>query len=112
MRSADQKVHSKAAANVRATPVCLFIGETKSKNRNRNRTKVVLPAPATDVGEEQFPISPDHVLSRHVTCHVSPDWSAHTTVVTPPWRVTRASRDGGSMSAQPTTAADHPRRSR
>ena len=64
-----------------------------------------LPVPATDGGDEQFPISPDHVLSRHVTCHVSPDWSAQMTVVTSPWRVTRASCDGGLMSSQPTTTA-------
>jgi len=64
-----------------------------------------LPAPENDDDNEQFPISPDHALSRHVTCHVSPDWSAQTTVVTSPWRVTRASRDGGFIFSQPTTAA-------
>jgi len=83
---------------------------TRQRKLLRDDTASALALPASDEGAAllQLPTWPVQALSRHVTCHVRPDWSAaQTTVVTSPWRVTRASREGGRISSQPTTADKH-----
>jgi len=83
---------------------------TRQRKLLRDDTASALALPASDEGAAllQLPTWPVQALSRHVTCLVRPDWSAaQTTVVTSPWRVTRASREGGRISSQPTTADKH-----
>jgi len=110
--SADNRPFVRLSVQMEFDTVCSFCPlsplpkiETESECETGNSSR---GAPASDDGgAEQFPISPDHVSSRHVTCHVRRDWSSQTTVVTSPRRVTWASRDIGLRSSQPTTATAH-----